>query len=288
MSDKVLKINIEAQSVPFIFRSGAFVNILIPYNVIGSDKDPSSDKDLKGDGKSNGDGDKDPSNDKISRKNSSLDKKPSRHFFRSYSIASNPYDTATDNTFCIYADAKHNGVGSNFLRESELGQEIMFIGPSGNFSMQKKPEKYVLFLATGTGIAPFLSMLHQLNSSQITDVTDTTEIQLYFGVRYIDEIFALSQLENFKTTLPHFNFKVCISQPIMKIEKKEATTQDQNFLAGRISEHYSLVDPFRTQAYLCGNPTMVSDEKEKLLNAGVLLKNIAFEKFTHAPKLNHP
>ncbi|MBL4693885.1 FAD-dependent oxidoreductase, partial [Candidatus Gracilibacteria bacterium] len=75
--------------------------------------------------------------------------------FRAYSIASQP---RTDKTFDLCIKVVDGGRASVWLDEIKEGTEISFIGPIGNFVFETPDDKETVFIATGTGIAPFLSM----------------------------------------------------------------------------------------------------------------------------------
>ena len=77
---------------------------------------------------------------------------------RAYSIASPPAD---DNHFALCLNRVQDGFMSNFLCEMKEGDEISCQGPFGDFIL-RPPLRDTIFIATGTGIAPFRSMLHWL------------------------------------------------------------------------------------------------------------------------------
>src|SRR2546422_6736717 len=77
---------------------------------------------------------------------------------RAYSIASPPGD---DNRFALCLNRVQEGFMSNFLCDMKEGDEIHCQGPFGDFIL-RPPLRDTVFIATGTGIAPFRSMLHWL------------------------------------------------------------------------------------------------------------------------------
>ncbi|MDP9170481.1 MAG: FAD-dependent oxidoreductase, partial [Acidobacteriota bacterium] len=107
---------------------------------------------------------------------------------RAYSIASPP----GGNHFALCANLVDDGRFSPFLFGMQPGDEVDFKGPYGAFIL-RRPVSDSIFVATGTGIAPFRSMLHaslQLHPTQ--------RFTLIFGVRhehgllYHDELLALA------------------------------------------------------------------------------------------------
>jgi len=77
---------------------------------------------------------------------------------RAYSIASPPSSNAHF-AFCL--NRVQDGFMSNYLCDLVEGSTIAVQGPFGNFIL-RSPLRDSIFIATGTGIAPFRSMLHEL------------------------------------------------------------------------------------------------------------------------------
>jgi len=102
---------------------------------------------------------------------------------RAYSIASPPSDDARF-AFCL--NRVQDGFMSNYLCDMREGAEITFQGPFGAFIL-RPPLRDTVFIATGTGIAPFRSMLHWL----LADASRHQDRQfwLLFGVRYEQDIY---------------------------------------------------------------------------------------------------
>src|SRR5271166_742256 len=77
---------------------------------------------------------------------------------RAYSIASPP---SGNSHVALCLNRVQDGFMSNYLCNLSEGQEITFQGPFGDFIL-RPPLRDTVFIATGTGIAPFRSMLHWL------------------------------------------------------------------------------------------------------------------------------
>ena len=81
---------------------------------------------------------------------------------RAYSIASAP---SQNGGFAFCLNRVQDGFMSNYLCDLDEGAEIFFQGPFGDFIL-RPPPRDTLMIATGTGIAPFRSMLHGLFESE--------------------------------------------------------------------------------------------------------------------------
>ena len=97
---------------------------------------------------------------------------------RLYSIASSRYGddmTGTTTSLCVRRatywcpemkaeDPAKKGVCSNFLCDSKPGTELSLTGPTGKVMLipEKDPKVDLIMVATGTGIAPYRSMIRRL------------------------------------------------------------------------------------------------------------------------------
>src|SRR3984885_9481885 len=94
---------------------------------------------------------------------------------RAYSICSPP---SSDNLFQLCLNRVQDGFMSNFLCDMNEGNELSCQGPFGDFILHP-PMRDTIFIATGTGIAPFRSMLHWLLADP--DRHQGRELWLLFG-----------------------------------------------------------------------------------------------------------
>jgi len=191
--------------------------------------------------------------------------------FRSYSISSSSLSKTQVGLIVAVA---HEGIGSNFLKNLKVGDTVEFIGPSGRFVLPENLKETLVFLATGTGVAPILSMIDYLANTQ-----SDANIKLYFGIRDSKELFKLDQIRDLKNKLKSFDYKICFSQELPK-------ELDTNCIKGRVTDAFNIkdFDIASTQYFICGNPYMVTEVSEALENNFVPKENIFHEKFTTAQK----
>jgi ferredoxin-NADP reductase len=180
---------------------------------------------------------------------------------RAYSIASPP----DGNRFALCANLVPNGHFSPFLFGLEHGAEITFRGPYGAFIL-RRPVSDSIFVATGTGIAPFRSMLH----GKLAEHADK-RFTLIFGVRheagllYHDEWTALAR------TAPNLDYLPTLTRP------EPAWTG----LAGRVHSHVlnALGDRREVDIYICGLREMVDELRMRLKEIGVDRRRMIYEKY---------
>jgi NAD(P)H-flavin reductase len=162
---------------------------------------------------------------------------------RPYSIASPP--SVTDRITLLYNLVKE-GPGSTYLHGLKEGDVTSFKGPAGSFYLRDEPAKHLLFVATGTGIAPFVSMLRTLFTH------DTGQpITLFWGLRYERDLYYQEELTQWAADQPSFRFVTTLSQP------GPSWRGSIGRVTGLVQERIRTVSGL--SVYLCGNGAMLND-----------------------------
>lgn len=182
---------------------------------------------------------------------------------RSYSICSTP---ATQHGFELLIDNSPAGLGSQYLDSLQFGDVIEGLGPIGQFVLSDQLEETLVFIATGSGIAPLHSMI--LDLIQVRQ--DPRELMLYWGMRHAEELFWLDEFQDIVEQLPNFKFYPVLSQP----------SAEWTLSTGRVTDMV-LAHHFHptTGYYLCGGALMIKDVVAILTKKNVLPKYIHHEKF---------
>lgn len=181
---------------------------------------------------------------------------------RSYSIASAPRDP---HWFELCVTLVDGGKGSTYLHSLKPGHEVKIMGPLGKFSYSPELSRDVVFIATGSGIAPFRSMIGDL-------VDHKTERKMYllYGNRYDDDIIYQKEWEDLANTNNHFNLMLTLSRPNKwKGPKGYVGDKVQDFVPEPASKDY----------FICGLSDMINAVVEKLQGLGVPKEQIHFEKY---------
>jgi CDP-4-dehydro-6-deoxyglucose reductase, E3 len=180
---------------------------------------------------------------------------------RAYSVASAPSQT---NRFELCLNLVHEGLLSPRLFAMQPGETIDIRPPLGMFVLRNPPRDSVL-IATGTGIAPFRSILKgQLNAA-------SQAFTLVFGVRYESHLMYRAEFEEMARQHPHFRFMPTLSRP--DEAWKGRTGHVQTHLAEAIGERRDV------DVFLCGLKLMVDDVRNILKEMGFDRKQILFEKY---------
>jgi CDP-4-dehydro-6-deoxyglucose reductase len=171
--------------------------------------------------------------------------------WRSYSIANAP-DGSNALELCIVRS--ESGPGSKFLfEEIKEGASIKFKGPDGGFVLPEKIEKDLVFICTGTGVAPFRSMIHDLHQSG----KPHRNVHLIFGARTESDILYRDEFESLTRTMPGFRFDVALS-------RQETWTSYKGYLHQIYLQQYATKRP-DVAFYVCGWSKMIDDAVANLL-----------------------
>jgi CDP-4-dehydro-6-deoxyglucose reductase, E3 len=165
-----------------------------------------------------------------------------RLMIRPYSIASPPNES---DRITLVFNRVQGGRGSTYLFNLREGDAVAFEGPQGSFYLRERMRN-VLFVATGTGIAPIRSMLLDLVNNGYTGAAT-----LYWGLRSQRDVYYQQEFEALAVRYPHVSFAIALSRP-------DAGWQAY---AGRVT---GLVDARVTSVknvdvFLCGNHAMIRD-----------------------------
>ena len=169
--------------------------------------------------------------------------------WRSYSIANAP-DGSGQLEFCIV----RSGVGTQYLfDETGEGSTLRFKGPEGTFVLPEVVDKDLVFICTGTGVAPFRSMLLDLKASG----RPHRNIHLIFGCRTETDILYREEFEAMARTMPGFRYDIALS-------RQEDWPGYQGHVHQIYLEHYA-GKRSDVSFFLCGWTNMIDDAVANLI-----------------------
>lgn len=187
---------------------------------------------------------------------------------RSYSIASAP---SRNNTIDLLVDVAPGGPGSQYFLKEEVGAPVSFIGPMGKFVLEKE-EGTIVFLATGTGVAPFKSMLdHLFEKQKAAQDYHLRQVYLYLGFRHEENVFWHEYFESRAHENPNFHYLITLSQPT------EQWLGCRGYVQSCIDTQL-LIRP-DSHIYLCGGRNMVKGTLEYLRQNKTPENQLHFEPF---------
>ena len=182
---------------------------------------------------------------------------------RPYSVASPPFNAGTDG-YEFYVRLVQGGTFTPLLWRMPVGQRMRMIGPKGKFMLQPGDERTHIFISSGTGNAPFVSMMKQdLHDGQ------TRKVVFLNGVSYAHELGYRDQLEQWERSGEYpVTFMPTVSRPSDPANASwmGRTGRVETILAPVLDELG--LSAANSVAYICGNPDMILAAEQTLLGRG--------------------
>jgi benzoate/toluate 1,2-dioxygenase reductase subunit len=187
---------------------------------------------------------------------------PGTTLSRSYSFSSKPGDREVS---FVVRNVPNGQMSSLLSLSAKLGDTFEFTGPYGSFYLREQ-SRPLLFLAGGTGIAPFLSMLAVLEEQG-----STQPVRLVYGVSHDRDLVYVSRLAQLQHDCPWFSYRCVVA---------DATSQQprQGYVTAHIEPQW--LNQGEVDIYLCGPVPMVEAVRLWLEQQGIVAANFLFEKFS--------
>lgn len=180
---------------------------------------------------------------------------------RAYSIGSAP---TQKEALEFYIAVVRDGALTARLAALREGDRL-FAAPkiTGTFTLHDVPaDKNLLLVATGTGLAPYISMLRTPTTWQ-----PGRSITVVHGVRYPQDLGYREELESLQRRRPEFTYLPAVSRP--------HEGDGWQGLSGRVPRLFERgeipLDVERDHVFLCGNPDMIDDLEKMLMGRGFTL-----------------
>jgi benzoate/toluate 1,2-dioxygenase reductase subunit len=180
---------------------------------------------------------------------------------RSYSFSSAPGESRI--RFLIKKIP--GGVMSTWLESACPGDRVELTGPLGSFYL-RAVERPLLFLAGGTGLAPFLAMLEVL-----ARVASQQKVHLIYGVTRDLDLVQVEALDAYAAKLPNFSYATVVADADSAHPRK-----------GWVTQHIptEALNEGDVDVYLCGPPPMVDAVRQYFDDNGMKPNSFHYEKFT--------
>ena len=181
--------------------------------------------------------------------------------WRSYSIASMPDGGNIIELLIVHLEG---GLASKYIfEEIKVGSAFTLRGPLGMFVLPEHLEKDLYLICTGTGIAPFRSMLQYIHRHKMPH----KQIYLVFGTRTQEDVLYRDEMKELEKNMPGFGYRITLS--------RENWDGDTGYVH-KIYEDLCKDAPPST-FMLCGWRAMIDEAKERLLKMGYEKKDIHVE-----------
>jgi Na+-transporting NADH:ubiquinone oxidoreductase subunit F len=185
--------------------------------------------------------------------------------YRAYSICS---DASEHQSLELVITKVPQGAVTTYVHEFlHEGEELRATGPYGKFYL-KDSDRDILFIATGSGMAPIKSMLHQVEHEQMRK-----EVQFFFGAKTVKDLYYQEELRAWEKKLPSFKYVPTLSRTLEEEQWKGEKGRVTHLIEKYVPEGATI------DVYICGSPVMVDSCVEILKKKGSPEDRIFFDKF---------
>jgi len=186
-----------------------------------------------------------------------------RRIGRSYSLANGFY---LNNELELNIKYINNGLLSQYwFNEAVIDDLLVVKGPYGSFCLGDVIGKNIIFLATGTGIAPIKALLEQLATFKKQNLPK--KITLFWGVRFESDLY-WNPLE--------LDLEIIYTSVISSIINQKSN-KNKKYIQDFAIE--SISDINNTEIYACGSLSMIEDARSKFFQSGLNVKNFYSDAF---------
>ncbi|MCJ7582876.1 MAG: FAD-binding oxidoreductase [Candidatus Aminicenantes bacterium] len=186
--------------------------------------------------------------------------------FRAFSMANSPQEQPNIE---LFVGRVKKGIVSTYIHDYlKAGEEVNVRGPFGDF-FYRDSNRNIMMIATGTGLAPIMSILRFFKSKHIQRKTT-----LFFGTRKKEDLYCMDELRDLEKQLTDFKFI-----PILSREPEESSWKGER---GRVTDliENAVKESADIDVYICGNADMVESSSDLLKKKGIPQNQIYFDKFT--------
>lgn len=168
----------------------------------------------------------------------------------------------------VYPD----GQFSSYLADgAQVGEQITVEGPMGKF-VYRDTGRVPVFVAGGTGLAPIVAMLHQLEQT-----APQSEALLFFGNTNPGDVYFEDELKELRNSLPNLAVTFCLLRPDTTWGGEVGLVTDplRAHITGRAADY---------DYYFCGAPVMIEAVSTLLEELGVPRNQRHHEDFVPSKK----
>jgi ferredoxin-NADP reductase len=181
---------------------------------------------------------------------------------RRFSLVSSP----DENTLALVTRIQPSAYKKN-LEALNVGDQIKFAGPTGNFILHDDVSVPTIFIAGGIGIAPFYSMIKQVLAQN-----ETREMVLFYGNQQLADTAYYAELCELAKTHANFKLVVTLANPEPEWTGEVGFITDALVLKHAPKWENSFI-------YVCGGPRMVGAMQEMLAELGADKTRVMVEDF---------
>lgn len=219
---------------------------------------------------------------------------------RAYSLANSPSEPELE--FCIRR-VPGGRLTSDLFVHTEVGDEVVVRGPNGHMVLDDPSGRDLVFMATGTGVAPFKSMIdYTFERGWDTHEGDPRDIWLFLGCGWKDDLPHYEAFRAYDREYEHFHFVPSLTREELLTDWDGETDYIQRVLLSYLDDAAiegvelpaelaayrnaepaldidARIDPENTELYACGITAMVGTLVAAARAVGVPEDHMQYEGF---------
>ena len=168
---------------------------------------------------------------------------------RSYSVASSSKVVSGELEF--YIKKYENGIMSQYLfYEAKVNDLLRVEGPLGSFFLRETKKHHIIFLATGTGVAPIKAILDEIENEGFEGIIEN-KIWVFVGARYEKDLFWKPKTRHNIKYIPSLS------------RGNEDWQGDRGYVQDIVLQQN--IDLKEAQVYACGSNEMIESARKLLI-----------------------
>ncbi len=176
------------------------------------------------------------------------------------------------------------GICSSYIFSLKPGDKVMVSGPYGEFHINRKSKREMLYIGGGAGMAPLRSQIfHMFHTEKMRD----RKVTFWYGGRTRRELFYINEFRDIEKDFDNFKFFVSLDNPLPEDNWKVKENMDdpgdgfQGYIMPVVYEQYlkNHPEPEEIEYYFCGPPAMNQSVLRQLDDLGVPNEQIFFDDF---------
>jgi len=190
---------------------------------------------------------------------------------RAYSMSSTPQDREHIELLIRLVPG---GIATTYVHTRlKEGDTIEVVGPFGEFGV-RDTKALMVFVAGGSGMAPFKSMLNHMAQ---TGAWQDRDIWYFFGARSKRDMFYLEEMEELGKRFSNFHFVPALSEP----KPEDNWTGPVGLITNVLDSYFKerMAPDVPKEGYLCGSPGMIDACIKVMTNNGITTDKIYYDKF---------
>ncbi|MDQ6996791.1 MAG: FAD-binding oxidoreductase [Mariprofundus sp.] len=194
--------------------------------------------------------------------------RPSDELTRSYSLASIPSDVCLE----LHIKRVPDGRMSSWLFDDvEAGDDLSFFGPSGDcFYLPDDPERSMLLVGAGTGLAPLFGILRDA-----LEQGHNGPVHLFHASLAAPGLYLVDALRDLAKQISQFEYTPCVLHGDAPEGGKQGNVVD---IPGQVLASFN-----GYRVYLCGDPDIVNALRQKAFMGGASMQDIHSDPFVFSP-----